>query len=85
MDAETRGVQSFQDLLEHLGIARVEIDREIAAGDLHSFVTKLLALRSTRMPDWALPLFGGSLVAVLTALWFTSSYWFFTTVGFPGL
>jgi hypothetical protein len=27
---------------------------------------------------------GSLLVAVLTAIWLTSSLWFFTNVGFPG-
>lgn len=50
-----------------------------------AFVTKMLILRSDRMPTWALPVAGGSLVAVLVGVWFTSSYWFFTTIGFPGV
>jgi hypothetical protein len=49
-----------------------------------ALTTKLLALRSKRLPGWALPVFGGSLVALLTGLWLTSSLWFFTTVAFPG-
>lgn len=49
-----------------------------------AFVAKMLALRSTRLPTWTLPAMGGLLVAVLTAIWFTSSLWFFTVVGFPG-
>lgn len=49
------------------------------------FVTKMLALRSRHLPGWTLPAMGGLLVAVLTAIWFTSSLWFFTTVGFPGV
>ncbi len=50
-----------------------------------AFVTKMLALRSERLPGWALPATGGLLVALLTGLWFSSSLWFFTTIGFPGL
>jgi hypothetical protein len=50
-----------------------------------AFVTKMLVLRSDRMPARALPLMGGLLVAVLVALWWTSSWWFFTTFGFPGV
>lgn len=50
-----------------------------------AFTTKMLALRSDRMPAWSLPLLGGALVAVLTGLWLTSSLWFFTNVGFPGI
>ena len=50
-----------------------------------AFATKLLALRIERLPGWALPLIGGSLVTALTVLWLTSSLWFFTNVGFPGV
>lgn len=49
-----------------------------------AFTTKMLALRSTRVPSWSLPLIGGALAALLTALWLTSSLWYFTNVGFPG-
>ncbi|MEZ5226408.1 MAG: DUF6529 family protein [Acidimicrobiales bacterium] len=49
------------------------------------FVTKMLALRSSRLGSLGLPLLGGALVATLTAIWFTSSLWFFTNVGFPGV
>ncbi|MFQ5558445.1 MAG: DUF6529 family protein [Acidimicrobiales bacterium] len=50
-----------------------------------AFVTKMLVLRSRRAPGWALPAVGGLMVAVLTGIWATSSYWFFTNVGFPGV
>ena len=50
-----------------------------------AFVTKMLVLRSTRVPSWALPIAGGLLVSVLVAIWFTSSFWFFSTTGFPGV
>ncbi len=50
-----------------------------------AFVTKMLVLRSRRLPNWALPTMGGLLVALLTAIWFTSSLWFFTVISFPGI
>jgi hypothetical protein len=49
-----------------------------------AFATKLLALRIAGAPKWALPVIGSLLVTLLTAVWLTSSLWFFTTVG-PGL
>lgn len=49
-----------------------------------AFTTKMLALRSERVPGWSLPVLGGTLVALLTGLWLTSSLWYFTNVGFPG-
>lgn len=45
---------------------------------------KLLVIRheSRNYPHWVLPVLGGSLAAVLTTLWLTSSLWYFTTVRF---
>jgi hypothetical protein len=48
-----------------------------------AFVAKMLTLRMNRLPGWALPLFGGLTFTVLIAIWFTSAFWFFQTVGFP--
>lgn len=50
-----------------------------------AFATKMLTLRLERTPAWVLPVIGGLLVTCVTALWFTSSLWFFTNVGFPGI
>jgi hypothetical protein len=48
-----------------------------------AFTTKVLAVRSHRMPGWALPVVGGLVFAVLTGLWLTSSLWYFQNAGFP--
>jgi hypothetical protein len=45
-----------------------------------AFAAKVLIVRSSRMPGWALPLAGGTLVALVAVLWYTSAYWYFTTV-----
>ncbi|MFI9825241.1 DUF6529 family protein [Streptomyces sp. NPDC052013] len=45
------------------------------------FATKMLALRVQRIPNWALPLFGGLLFTALFALWVTSALWFFSRNG----
>ncbi|MDW3219155.1 MAG: DUF6529 family protein [Acidimicrobiales bacterium] len=50
-----------------------------------AFTTKMLVLHSRRMPAWALPGAGALLVVLLAAIWTTSSLWFFTTIGFPGV
>ena len=50
-----------------------------------AFTTKMLVLHSDSLPGWALPAAGGLLVALLSGLWLTSSLWFFTNVGFPGV
>jgi hypothetical protein len=46
------------------------------------FVCKMLALTRKDSPGWVLPALGGAVFAALVALWFSSAYWFFTTVGF---
>ena len=46
-----------------------------------AFATKVLAVRSHRMPGWALPVVGGLVFTVLVLLWLTSSFWFFRTFG----
>ena len=48
-----------------------------------AFVLKVLAVRSRRMPRQTLPVLGGLVFAVLVAVWFTSSLWFFGDAGFP--
>ncbi len=48
-----------------------------------AFATKMIVLRSKRMPGWALPVVGGLVFVALVGLWFTSSFWFFRHVGFP--
>lgn len=50
-----------------------------------AFTTKMLALRSRRVPPSTLPIAGGLLFTILIAIWFTSSLWFFRTTGFPGV
>jgi hypothetical protein len=45
------------------------------------FVTKMLVLQRPRSPRWSLPLLGGVLFTALTAVWLTSSVWFFSTSG----
>ena len=46
-----------------------------------AFATKVLAVRSHRMPGWALPVVGGVVFSVLILLWLTSSLWFFRNIG----
>jgi hypothetical protein len=43
-----------------------------------AMTTKLLGLRSNRLPRWAIPVFGSLLVLTLTAVWLTSALWFYT-------
>ena len=48
-----------------------------------AFVAKVLAVRGKRMPNWALPVIGGTVFTVLAVVWATSSLWFFREFGFP--
>jgi hypothetical protein len=46
------------------------------------FAVKVFVVRERAFPSWALPLAGGTLFGVLTTLWATSSFWYFTNVRF---
>jgi Family of unknown function (DUF6529) len=43
-----------------------------------AITTKLLALRSDRLPSWSIPVIGSTLVVTLTGVWLTSAFWFYT-------
>ncbi|MFC7240967.1 DUF6529 family protein [Catellatospora aurea] len=46
-----------------------------------AFTVKMLSLPKRGLPGWTLPLLGGAVFALLTGLWLTSSFWYFTTIG----
>ncbi|HEX8803377.1 MAG TPA: DUF6529 family protein [Acidimicrobiales bacterium] len=50
-----------------------------------AFVAKVLVVRTSGLPGWALPLAGGVLFSALVVVWFTSAFWFFTTFDGPKL
>ncbi len=45
------------------------------------FVAKMLVLPRPDLPRWSIPVLGGLLFSALTAVWLTSSVWFFSTSG----
>ena len=45
------------------------------------FAAKMLALRLRGLPGWAIPVLGGLLAALLTVVWFSSAFWYFTQPG----
>jgi hypothetical protein len=49
-----------------------------------AFVTKLLTLRTTRLPGWALPVVGGTLFTAVVAVVLTSAGYTLATTGSPG-
>ena len=47
-----------------------------------AFAVKVFVVRERAFPEWALPVAGGTLFAVLATIWMTSSFWYFTNVRF---
>jgi hypothetical protein len=45
------------------------------------FIAKVLLVRSSRFPGWALPVAGGLMFTTLLGLWLTSALWFFGQFG----
>ena len=48
-----------------------------------AFAAKLVIVRSRRLPGWALPLAGGTLVALVALLWYSSALWYFNDDSLP--
>jgi hypothetical protein len=48
-----------------------------------ALTSKILIVRTRRLPGWTLPLMGGLVFTALTVVWLSSALWFFTTQGFP--
>jgi hypothetical protein len=46
-----------------------------------AFASKVIVVRSRRMPGWALPVAGGVVFGVLVLVWLTSAAWFFNKNG----
>lgn len=64
------------------GDARVAV-HSIAGTFIYGVLAaKLVVLKGRGYPGWALPVAGGGLFLSLAALWWTSSYWYFTEVEF---
>jgi hypothetical protein len=69
------GVQTFD--------ARIAV-HSIAGCFLYgAFVAKLTIVRSKRLPGWTLPLAGGTLVALVAVLWYTSALWYYNDFSVP--
>ena len=49
-----------------------------------AFASKVLAVRTKRLPGWVLPVIGSITFTLLVVLWTTSSLWFFQNREFPG-
>ncbi len=64
--------------------ARVLVHSLLGCFFYGAFVSKVMIVRNHRLHSWALPWAGGVVFTALVGLWLTSSFWFFTTVEFPG-
>jgi plastocyanin len=46
---------------------------------------KVIVVRSRRLPGWALPVAGGTIVALVAVLWYSAALWDFNNFDSPGL
>jgi Family of unknown function (DUF6529) len=70
---------------------KTDIDTRVAVHSLAgcflygAIAAKLVIVRSRRLPGWVLPLAGGTLVALVAVLWYTSALWYFNNYSLPSL
>lgn len=50
-----------------------------------AFAAKVIAVRSRRLPGWALPVAGGTLLTLVVVLWYSAALWYFNNFDSPGL
>jgi hypothetical protein len=60
---------------------RVLIHSLLGCAFFGAFTVKMLILPKRGLPKWLLPTLGALVFVLLTAVWFTSAYWFFATFG----
>ncbi len=60
---------------------RVLIHSLLGCAFFGAFTVKMLILPKRGLPGWLLPALGALVFVLLTAVWFTSAYWFFSTFG----
>lgn len=65
------------------GDLRVTVHSIVGCLFYGAYASKMLALRSQRLPGWALPVLGGTLLSALVLIWLTSALWFFSRSGLP--
>ena len=70
---------------------KTDVDSRVAVHSLvgcflyGAIAAKLVIVRSRRLPGWALPVAGGTLVVLVAALWYTSALWYFNNYSLPSL
>ena len=50
-----------------------------------AFAAKVVVVRWRRLPGWALPVAGGTMVTLVIVLWYSSALWYFNNFDSPGL
>lgn len=50
-----------------------------------AFAAKVVVARSRRLPGWALPVAGGTMVVLVAVLWYSAALWYFNNFDSPGL
>jgi hypothetical protein len=65
------------------GTTRVLIHSIVGCVFYGAFVTKVLSVRSHKLPNWVLPVVGGLVFAALVVIFLTSALWFFTSSDAP--
>lgn len=48
-----------------------------------AFAAKVVVVRSSRLPGWALPVAGGLLFTVVVVVWYSSALWFYNGAKLP--
>ena len=48
-----------------------------------AYTAKMVGLRLRGLPGWAIPVLGGTTLALVVVLWLSASLWFFTRSGVP--
>lgn len=69
------GVQSFD--------SRVAVHSIAGCFFYGAFAAKVTIVRSKRLPGWTLPVAGGTLVALVVVLWYTSALWYYNDFSIP--
>jgi Family of unknown function (DUF6529) len=60
---------------------RVYIHSLLGSAIYGAFIGKVVIVRTTGFPGWALPVAGGTLFSILLGIWLSSGLWFLTTHG----
>ncbi|EFC86420.1 DUF6529 family protein [Parafrankia sp. EUN1f] len=55
----------------------------VGCGFYGAYAAKMLGLRTRRLPAWALPVLGSTVLLCLLVLWLSASLWFFTRPDIP--